>query len=241
MALEYYDWQDGRQPGKPYTRCSPNLQAVTEEVGKRFGGWSLGCYGLRPIRGGVAWSSHSFGAAIDWRIDNATQRNAAIAWIIANHEMLGIQSIHDYVNSRIWHSDRLAWKTQPKNTTNGMGQSWAKWLHLETNPARWADGRSIWERSSTPPSTPDPAPGPDTPPGTPSMRKGATDATTVVAGWPGGRVSTLQTILGGITVDGNFGVQTDTKLRAVQLEGGLTVDGVFGPQTSAKFVEWRGH
>lgn len=127
------------------------------------------------------------------------------------------------------------WHMQPIEV-----DGWSNWVNAgRKDPVA---GYKIPTPATPPPTTPDPAPGPDTPPGTPSMRKGATNATTVVAGWPGGRVSTLQQILGGgITVDGQFGAQTDARLRTVQFEGGLAVDGVFGPQTSAKFVEWRGH
>lgn len=116
---------------------------------------------------------------------------------------------------------------------------WSEWVNGGRHDP--VAGYKIPTPSTPPPATPDPAPGPDTPPGVPAMRKGSTDANTVVSGWPKGRVSTLQTILGGITVDGNFGPQTDTKLRDVQFKGGLFVDGIFGAQTSAKVVEWRGH
>lgn len=135
--------------------------------------------------------------------------------------------LHCNISTETWHMQAIE--------VNG----WSSWVNAGRH--RPVAGYKIPTPATPPPATPDPAPGPDTPPGSPSMRKGATDANTVVAGWPAGRVSTLQKILGDITVDGQFGPQTDTRLRDTQFKGGIAVDGVYGPQTSAKFVEWRGH
>lgn len=64
---KFTNWQDGRRPGPPYTSCSPNLQVLGAFLIRWFGFMALGCFGIRPVRGGAAWSSHSFGAATDLR------------------------------------------------------------------------------------------------------------------------------------------------------------------------------
>lgn len=131
-------------------------------------------------------------------------------------------------------------------------------LHCNIDSEPWhmqpieIDGWYSWIKAGSPDPVkgypiPSPAPAPvpvvlATPPGYPSMSmaKGSTNANTVVTGWPGGRVSTLQAILGGITVDGRFGPQTDAKLREVQKVGGLIVDGIYGKQCETAFLAWRG-
>lgn len=49
-------------------------------------------------------------------------------------------------------------------------------------------------------------------------------------------VEALQTILGGLTVDGSFGDKTLTAVKKFQNENGLEVDGIVGPKTWAMIV-----
>jgi|HubBroStandDraft_2_1064218.scaffolds.fasta_scaffold11632_4 peptidoglycan hydrolase-like protein with peptidoglycan-binding domain len=53
------------------------------------------------------------------------------------------------------------------------------------------------------------------------------------SGSEGRQVKLLQQALGGITVDGVFGPETEAAVRSFQASRGLTVDGVVGAQTSA--------
>ena len=53
------------------------------------------------------------------------------------------------------------------------------------------------------------------------------------SGSEGRQVQLLQQALGGITVDGIFGPETEAAVRSFQASRGLSVDGVVGPQTSA--------
>ena len=109
-------------------------------LGRWPGGIDLGTWGVRNIRGGTTLSVHAVGRAWDWRYakpgPGRDAADAAIAFTIENHEALGIQAIHDYVECRIWRSDRSGrgpgWKQQPAG--NGMGEAWAAWLHFEIHP-----------------------------------------------------------------------------------------------------------
>jgi len=104
------------------------------------GGVDLGTFAVRNIRGGNSLSVHAVGRAWDWRYENPgpgrDTADAAIDFTIANFEALGIQAIHDYVRCRIWRCDRggagPGWKQQKPG--NGMGESWAGWLHFEVHP-----------------------------------------------------------------------------------------------------------
>lgn len=148
--VDFYNWQ---KPTKAdylkFRKESPNLVAINDGLCKMFGGTNIGIYNKRDIRGGGAPSSHSFGAALDWRYPTRKAGLAAIRFMIDNSLEFGIQAIHDYVGSTIWRSVReggkAGWQKQPADS-NGMGQSWAKWLHIETTKSEWANSRRIDNR-----------------------------------------------------------------------------------------------
>jgi hypothetical protein len=149
---DFYNWQEAtRVDSVRFRKASPNLVALKDYVMKRWGGSSLGLYGVRPIRGGESMSSHSYGAAWDWRYNTRREAQAAIRFLIKHSEELGIQAIHDYYGGTIWRSVRPApdeggWKPQPNNTVTGMGQAWAKWLHIETTKFAWGKSKRIEDR-----------------------------------------------------------------------------------------------
>lgn len=246
MSVTFYNWQAGLQPGVPYTRLSPNLVALREELGKRFGGYSLGGYGVRPIRGSTTvWSSHSFGAAIDWRLDDNSARAAAMAWLVDHHAVLGVQAVHDYFGCRIWRANRYPgqptstwWRPQTASTTTGMGQAWAKYLHVETDRSNWSNTTPVSQRlDPTPPTDSplvfDPARGLwgtwPTDPAKPRLTRTDTsvdtrehDATRYLQGVLRYRAGLA------VAVDGDYGPKTEAAVRAFQQARGLTVDGVVG-------------
>jgi hypothetical protein len=248
MEVIWTNWQDGRVPGAPFTRLSPNLALVRDELGKRFGGSSLGGYGVRTVRGGTAWSSHSFGAAFDWRLEDADDRAAAMGWLVANHRELGVQQVHDYVGCRIWKANRYPiqpweqwWRPQVPSARTGMGQSWAKYLHVETSANRWADTTPMADRLyplPPPAAVFDPVSGLwglyPLDKAKPTLRRA--DVPPTLAQHEATRY--LQGVLRRkasqpIVVDGDFGPATDTAVRAVQQFFGLAVDGIVGPKTWA--------
>lgn len=237
--------------------CSPNLLKLRQYLTETYGGLDLGCYAKRNIRNGSSRSSHYYGAAIDWRWGNVgggrreLTRHQAVSllnWIIQNARVLGVQQIHDYYGSRIWKIER-GWKAQPKGST--MGQKWAQYFHFETHPAAWYDGTPIQERLSTKPLPPNPTPPnpvqpkPEPPKPTPgggSVNPTRFNSVTVPSlavlrnGHKHAEVRKLQLLLWGlasqnITIDGDFGPQTEGAVRNFQRYFKLTVDGWVGAQT----------
>jgi hypothetical protein len=254
MTVTFFNWQTSRlSPGvAPYNRLSPNLAAVRDELGKRFGGTFLGGFAVRPVRGGSSPSSHGFGSAFDWRLTDRAVREACLAWLVQNYEALGVQAIHDYSNSRIWHANRYPgqsplswWRPQPANTGTGMGQPWAVWLHIETDRSNWGNTTPIVNREgiSTNPPPPPPQPVLFDPangvwglyplnPNKPMLRQVNApvtptefDLTRYLQGVL--RLKASQPI----TVDGDFGQSTDQAVRNLQKFLGMVVDGVVGPKT----------
>lgn len=249
--LTFFNWQSaGYAPGvAPYNRLSPNLALIRDEIGKRFGGSNLGGYGVRPIRGGEAPSTHSYGAAQDWRIDDDYTRAACIGWLIANWDELGVQAIHDYFGSRIWRANRYPgqpdstwWRPQTPSATTGMGQAWARYLHIEVHPSRWFDVTPIAKRLETPPDSPwpvfDPAQGlwslwplnqskPTLQRVDDPVEQALHDATRYLQGVLRRKAAQA------IAVDGDFGPATDTAVRNLQRFFTLKVDGIVGPKTWA--------
>ncbi len=232
VNTEYFtNYQDGRQPGAPFDKDSPNLMALNAYLLKRWGGLYLGCYGVRPVRSGQAWSSHAFGAAIDWRYMNpgagrAKLESEILPFLIDNSKELGIQAIHDYVGCRIWRSNRgdgqgAYWKTQTKDSA-GMGQSWAGWLHIEVDAHFWGDARPVEEKL---------------------QKEVVVPAPTIKRGTAGPNVLQLSTELIFLGLCNGKPTKTCTLtlergIKRLQKKLRLTPDGVYGPATAARYKAW---
>ena len=239
ISNKFFNWQTAGTSNPRYAQGpSPALVSIKEYVLKRWGGQDLGLYGVRPVRGGTALSSHSFGAAWDWRWQSpgpgrAVVLNEVIPFLINYSLELGVQSIHDYVGGQIWHADRNAWRIQTKSSATGMGYSWATWLHTEVHPDVWDDGRSVEEKLGIVEFPPfDPAAGefslwPFA--AKPIIRLGAKgDVVRYMQG-------VMRVKLGyAIGIDGNWGPITNNFVIWFQTSQGLTADGIVGPKTWAK-------
>lgn len=161
----FFDWvKSGIDPTKaPYNACSPNLHTNRGDLDIRFGvGDYLGCHADRPIRTGTTPSEHSWGAALDWRYPPGTQAQV-LNHLINTSKERHIVAIHDYLGCRIWRAGRttkisdahtLWWKTQPVNPANGMGQSWATYIHIVTDRDGFFDTELISERLNINPEVP---------------------------------------------------------------------------------------
>lgn len=216
--MSYTNWHDGRKPGAPYEGCSPNLKAILEYCNARWGLTNLGCYTVRPIRGGTRWSAHAFGAAQDMSYRTAPSRKVIVEEVIPfleqNAEALSIQRIHDYWARRYWQVGR-GWINRPPGGRNDH-------LHIETNAEGWDDARPVEERIKDAPK----------PKQRPTIRKGD----------QGEHVEEMQRLLRKrkyknssgtrlLLVDGDFGNATDKAVRKFQTDENLIIDGICGRQT----------
>lgn len=162
VQTEFHSWQESPREPDP-NMCSPINVTYMAYLTGTWGGQNLGCYASRPIIGGSTPSSHSSGSACDWRYEDpgpgrTVLLNEILPFLIDNSLELGIQAIHDYVGCRIWRppgtsgrpsepSPECGWKAQSPGSQ--MGQSWAKWIHVECLDSRWLDIRSVEEMLAT--------------------------------------------------------------------------------------------
>jgi hypothetical protein len=223
------------------------IRELREYTMKRWGGQNLGSFGVRPVRGGTAWSTHSFGAAWDWRYQDPGPGRAAcvneiIPFFLSHSKELGIQAIHDYRGGRIWRADRPGtefdgvWVPQAMSR-DGMGQTWAHWLHFEVHPNYASDGREVDDKigvTQFPPFVPEY--------GLFSLWPWATNKPTLRVGSVGDPVRYLQGVMRvklgyAIGVDGNFGNITQNFVKWFQASNALLADGIVGPKTWAKIDE----
>ena len=214
IATQFQSWQNGRQPAVPYTSCSPSLRSLRTYMLGRWDLVDLGCYGRRPIRGGTAWSSHAFGAAVDLGYSSrAPIDDDVLPWLIEHSAELGLQRIHDYAKKCYWQAGR-GWIMRPP----GNGGSW---LHIETHWSTWADGRAVGQKVD---GVPAPTEQPPSYPGKP-VKLGAT----------GESVEQIQAKVGA-AVDGQYGPKTEAAVVDWQAQHGLLADGKVGKITwSAMF------
>lgn len=147
MSKQFYNWQSPKKIDYvKFRKESPNMVELKDVLIKTYGGTSVGILNRRPVRGGTAPSTHTFGAALDWRYTNRSFADIAMKWIVKNHDALGVQMIVDYVGGRIWTLAH-GWKKQKPNE-HGMCQPWAKWLHIESTRDDWGNNTPIEKRSS---------------------------------------------------------------------------------------------
>lgn len=161
--MDYYSWQKAGTPVAPYTKTSPNISEWLKYMLLTFGGVNLGTYVYRLVRDGFVWSSHAWGAAWDWGytlasgvVDRALALRG-IEFLIAHHEVLGVQMIVDEAYNRTWKCwrDELGgpgWKA-------GLITTGGNWLHVETTKDAWPLSTSVASRlapipAPIPPVTP---------------------------------------------------------------------------------------
>lgn len=144
--MRYYNWQKPTAADRlKFRKESPNLVHLCEHLIKRYGGSKAGILNKRSVRGGDEPSSHTFGAALDWRYDDARKGLAAMTEIVKNHEKFGVQVVIDYVGCRQWIVGS-GWKPLTPNKVKGFGEKWAKWIHVETSRESWGDDREVTSR-----------------------------------------------------------------------------------------------
>lgn len=212
----------GPQPG------TKNLMSVFLELHAADGGYNLGIYNCRPIRGtNNTTSLHGEGRAGDHGCRNGPQPWTH-AWgdlLVANSAELGIQCvIHD---RRIWSS------TYPDGWRAYSGSDpHTSHLHVEQT---WdsAHGLTVARIHEVLGGQPQPQPVPQT--GRPLLRRGSSGAAVTLLQdnlrrrFPAYRHGIPPYTL--ISVDGIFGPQTEGWVREFQRRSRISVDGIVGPQT----------
>lgn len=144
--MSYYNWQKAtKADALKYRKASPNLSVLCDWLIKRWGGTNIGIFAKRPVRGGTVPSSHSFGAALDWRYSRRDWAEEAANYLVKNHAKLGVQVIIDYVGCRQWIVGK-GWHDLKPDKVKGFGQSWAKWLHVETTKEAWKNSTPVEKR-----------------------------------------------------------------------------------------------
>ena len=139
VAKKYFNWQKAGAPTPEYCTKSPNLVQIMGYLRDTHGMTNLGIYSKRPVRGGTAWSTHAFGAALD--AGNSTRAQlewVILPWLIEHSEELGIQRIHDYAAKRYWQAGKGMVNKSPGDGGN--------WIHIETHPSQWGNAVPVGER-----------------------------------------------------------------------------------------------
>lgn len=134
----------------------PGTEKMIEILGSRWKFRNLGIWANRPMRGSnpPRLSVHATGRAVDAGFDpkNAALVGQVCLWLEKNHEVLGIEEIHDYSGvskkgTEMWGrgfrcsrkelGGKPGWKdwTETDNGgTPGMGKIASAWIHLELAP-----------------------------------------------------------------------------------------------------------
>lgn len=254
----YSDWTqsglDGYKP--PFEKCSPNLDLVLEEAKRRWPGlFSLGCHVNRKKRNEApdpSDSAHLWGAALDLGYDGVSVTREQMVgevmpWLIAHSAELHVQHIMD--QGRSWMAYRSmdqagGWKSYRSKYGN--------WIHVESTVSGFGDTTPIADRlqdatPGVPIKMPDPIEALRFEPESgefglwpirhdlptvrrvtePEQQRLLYDTVRFVQG------VILFKAGGLIVVDGQFGRQTDSRVKDLQRFFKLQEDGIVGPKTMA--------
>lgn len=154
-----YTGYDGNARGK-----RKGTEALVQHLAKTFGLRNNGTWVVRTVRGRSVPSVHGTGRAADvsWRASTGatggrTGAVAAMDWLVANADALGVELVIDYWGApgqpfgRAWRCDRGSWRAlRPGEVSGGGG---GDWFHVEVSPAV-ADDPGIVGRAGDAPGAP---------------------------------------------------------------------------------------
>ena len=208
--------------------------------------WVNGSFNVRRKRGADAgnmkgMSVHATGRAADMSRRaykgrpgcSRADMEKVCDWLISIADDIGLEYLADYEygsGGRGWMCDREEWRTYRPGIIKGGG--WGDWIHLEldethANTTAWIDkAMKTFPLGSHKP-----------------VKTKKTGWQTCRIGDQGDNVSQVQTVLKNagyknstgkkpIVVDGDFGPNTDKRVKQYQKANGLVVDGIVGPQTA---------
>ena len=253
VQTDFFDWGNSGLDFKApqFERMSPALISLWNYLDARWGGTNYGLNDYnRPIRGGKKPSTHSYGAALDYRFedhpdmpaDRYPERsgldNEILPFLIENSLELGIVGIID---------DRRSWRPPAYRDSKGQSHDngwrpvksryWG-WIHIEIHIDDFEDGRPVEEKLGGAPA-PSPSIGGSTQGNGPAQGAhpwqrfiDASPKPVLRIGSKGEYVRYIQEVSKAhnvdIAVDGHFGTQTDARVKDMQRFFGLAVDGIVG-------------
>ena len=118
-------------------RLFPNLVQLHDYYRRTWGASNLGWHVPPP----ASTKFDPYGAATDERFPNRQVTVDVMGWTIAHSAELGINTIHDYVTQQMW-KPLIGWRSA------AIGSPGGDWIHVETTPAAFLDGRSVEDRLS---------------------------------------------------------------------------------------------
>jgi hypothetical protein len=135
----YFSWSGSGidSTRSPFNACSPNLVQLHDYYRRTWGAQhpNLGCHVPPP----ASTKSHQYGAATDERFPNRQITVDVMGWTIAHSAELGINTIHDYITQQMW-KPLVGWRSA------SIGSPGGDWIHVETTPAAFMDGRPVEDR-----------------------------------------------------------------------------------------------
>jgi hypothetical protein len=146
MSRPYTGTKDGIARGaRPGTKHFQNLMCFFFEMR------NLGIFANRPVRGGSSLSVHATGRACDLG-GNRDKVKAAMEFLYAFRDELGVECIHDYRN--VWLPGKFGAAYRCNRDTGGIFSGWrvydkntigpgGSWVHYEINPAMADDPDAV--------------------------------------------------------------------------------------------------
>lgn len=154
--MKYTGTTDGAAAGQ-----KPGTEVFVDLMCKNFGFRNLGTWAVRNMRGSDRLSVHATARACDlgydWN-DAAVRAKVAkvIDWLVANHEALGIEEVHDYSGvskkgseewGRGFRCERREFGGKPGwkewTATDNGGTPKGRWIHCELAPSVAGDRQAM--------------------------------------------------------------------------------------------------
>lgn len=139
--VPYFSWSESGINSNlaPFNSCSPNLLSIQSYCQRKWPGVaSLGCHVPPP----ASTKSHPYGAANDLRFPSRKATLEAIDLLLIPFSAeLGVNTIHDYFDHQRMWKPNVGWIYNAP-----IGSPGGDWIHVETTPAAFLDGRPVEDK-----------------------------------------------------------------------------------------------